>query len=432
MHSYPQRWLNGAIILNSQRSSPDATIEPLWNLLQVSDVLDLELASALAGDTGPDSRPDATKVAYVAPLGPKPVLAWEPQRMLWPSRIACGAEEEPPSATGSTLRVRALPLLRGFARPPMSWFSGTGLSVLQRLLSQTADSRNSPLICTVPFFASVAELWPGPVIYWLTDLIAAYPSANRRRVEQLDRRLCSVSTLVCPNSSRLAEYLVQRAGCDPAKIHILPNATRGANVLPAPPNGPMAPPDSIASIPRPFAGIIGNLAGNMDWLLLERTIALTPWLHWVFVGPTVMEIADASQRAARQTVMNNPRTHFVGRQPYGELAAFARSFDVAVLPYKRCEPTYSGSSTRFYEHLAACRPMVATPGLEELNRKTPLLTLVNTAEEAAVALEKLRACDFNDGLLGERWEQSRHGTWETRASSLRDALARRLSSPNGA
>ena len=110
MHSYPQRWLNGAIILNSQRSSPDATIEPLWNLLQVSDVLDLELASALAGDTGPDSRPDATKVAYVAPLGPKPVLAWEPQRMLWPSRIACGAEEERPFATSSTLRVRALPL----------------------------------------------------------------------------------------------------------------------------------------------------------------------------------------------------------------------------------------------------------------------------------------------------------------------------------
>ena len=35
------------------------------------------------------------------------------------------------------------------------------------------------------------------------------------------------------------------------------------------------------------------------------------------------------------------------------LAAYARAFDVAVLPYRRVEPTYSGSSTRFYEHLAA-------------------------------------------------------------------------------
>ncbi len=110
MHSYPQRWVTGAIILNSQRSSPDATIEPLWNLLQVSDVLDLELASALAGGTEPNSRGAVTKLASFAPLPPKPVLAWEPQRMFWPSRIACGAEEERPFATSSTLRVRALPL----------------------------------------------------------------------------------------------------------------------------------------------------------------------------------------------------------------------------------------------------------------------------------------------------------------------------------
>ena len=207
----------------------------------------------------------------------------------------------------------------------------------------------------------------------MTDLIAEYSGADHDRVLRMDRRLCRAATLVCPNSQRLAGYLVDKAGCDSAKLQIVPNATRATNILPRVPVGPALRPARLQNIPglaeRPIAGVIGNLAGNMDWLLLRETIQQTPWLAWVFVGPTSMHIADRPQRLARQDVMSNPNAHFVGRQAYGDLAAYARSFEVAVLPYRRCEPTYSGSSTRFYEHLAACRPMIATPGLEELTQK---------------------------------------------------------------
>ena len=379
---------------------------PLFHLLQVSDVLDLELASALAESV--------------------PVIGWEPQRSFFPARTAPGSEAEHLYAPDSTLRLRSLPLLRGFARPPLSWFARTGPSVLERLLRQTPDPTRSPLICTVPYFASVAERWPGPVIYWLTDLIAEYSSADRKQVERLDRRLCRVATMACPNSQRLADYLIDQANCDPARIHIVPNATRASNILAEAPRAPSARPEVIASISGPIAGVIGNLAGNMDWLMLEGLVDQTPYLSWVFVGPTTMHIADGAARQAREAVMAHPRTHFVPRQPYGALASFARSFDVAVLPYRRCEPTYSGSSTRFYEHLAACRPMVATPGLEELTRKVPLLTLVETADQAASALRKLYEQNFDDGLMHARWEASRQGTWQTRAQSLREALAEHL------
>ena len=388
---------------------------PLWHLLQVSDVLDTEFASALAEQV--------------------PVLAWEPQRSLLPSRIRPGQEEErlfynngrdqqePP------LRVRQLPLLRGFARMPISLFARTGPAVLARLLAQTPDPARSPLICTAPFFAPVAELWPGPVIYWLADLIAEYPSQDRKTVIRLDHRLCRAATLVCPNSLRLRQYLVDHAACDPGKIQVLPNATRASNLLPHAPKHRAPLPLSASHLKRPLAGVIGNLAGNMDWVLLERLIELTPWLSWIFVGPVHMEIEDPVARRAREAVMSHDRTDFVGRKPYGELASYARSFDVAVLPYKLCEPTYSGSSTRFYEHLAACRPMVATPGLEELVRKVPLLSLVDNAEEAADALNQLRATNFDDGLAEMRWNASRDGTWQVRARTVRQALAERWSAP---
>jgi glycosyltransferase involved in cell wall biosynthesis len=124
--------------------------------------------------------------------------------------------------------------------------------------------------------------------------------------------------------------------------------------------------------------------------------------------------------------MQHPQARFIGKRPYGELAAYARAFDVAVLPYRRCEPTYSGSSTRFYEHLAACRPMIATRGFEELLRKTPLLELIDTAEEAAEALQRLRACEFNDGFAALRWQASQQGTWQVRARSMTEALEAKL------
>jgi glycosyltransferase involved in cell wall biosynthesis len=109
-------------------------------------------------------------------------------------------------------------------------------------------------------------------------------------------------------------------------------------------------------------------------------------------------------------------------KPYGELQAYARCVDVAVLPYRKKEPTYSGSSTRFYEHLAAGRPMVATRGFAELLEKEPLLTLVDTADEMAAALEHLRSLDFRDGHEAERWEASKQGTWEERARAMRATI----------
>lgn len=381
------------------------TNAPTWHLLQVSDVLDLELAQALASSLR--------------------VIAWEPQRTWFPWLTRVGGETQRAASTGD-LTIRGLPVMHGYSRFPLSGIARTGSMTVARLVQQSTDQAHTPLICTIPYFAEVAERWSGPVVYWLTDLMAEYGGVDRAKVEQLDRRMCASASLVCPNSSRIAEYLVQHAGCDPKKIVVIPNATRATNLLPHPPQRPGDLPDALRGLKRPIAGVIGNLAGNMDWTLLEQMVARTPWLQWVFVGPTTMKIQDGVQARARESVMKHRRTHFVGRQPYGDLATYARGFDVAVLPYRRCEPTYSGSSTRFYEHLAACRPMIATRGFEELLHKRPLLELIDHASEAVETLEALRDQRFNDGYQSLRWKASRSGTWEVRAHSMQVALAERF------
>lgn len=371
----------------------------VWQILDVGSIWMREFGSALSRQ--------ASVVAWTPVMSRMGIFSdWE-----WVVEIP-----EP------ALTVRQFPLQRGYARESLRRLVRFEDRLLKRVEQATAEAaERSVLICSTPFYAPLAERWPGPVVYYSTDLTAEYEGINRGQVRDLDRSLCRVARAVCPNSTRIADYFVREVGCDRSKITVVPNATRASNVADEPLLRPGPLPEDVRDVPRPIAGVIGDLSGNMDWSVIADAMERTPELNWVFVGPTTRTIADRVQSSGRERVMRG-RARFVGSKPYGELQAYARSFDVAVLPYRKKEPTYSGSSTRFYEHLTACRPMVATRGFAELMEKVPLLTLVDTGEEMAAALEELGKTGFSDGLEKARWEASRTGTWEERARMLRGAV----------
>lgn len=364
-----------------------------WQILDVGSIWMKEFASALSSSI--------------------PTVAWEP------SMSKIGAFQRWTRSENIAiphLKVNHFPLQNGYSRRLISWLLPYEHRLLKLLHAYCDNPRDSPLICSTPFYAPVAEKWPGPVAYYSTDLTFAYQGVDSAQVNRLDRRMCRRATIVLPNSKRIAEYFVEQAGCDPRKIKVVPNATRQSNIAEQPLLTPSSLPADIAHLPRPIAGVIGNLSANMDWILLQELLRISPQLTWVFVGPTSMPIADPEQSAARARVQQ--KAAFVGSRSYGELQQYARAFDVAVLPYRRKEPTHSGSSTRFYEHLAACRPMIATRGLAELLEKPPLLTLIDTPAEFSEVLQVLDRNDFQDGYEAERWRTSLVGTWEHRARSF--------------
>jgi glycosyltransferase involved in cell wall biosynthesis len=349
-----------------------------------------------------------------------PVTCWEPV-MTWTGAFQTWTNAE--VHEDPHLTVNRFPLQRGYARFPVSSLLPIPPRIIPMLSATTDDAAESPLVCTTPFYAPVAEQWPGPVVYYQTDLTAAYAGIDPRVVRAMDRRLCRVADIVCPNSNRIAEYMIWDAGCAEQKITIVPNATRQSNIFASLPEGANPLPSDVSSLPRPIAGVIGNLAANMDWIFLRDLVSLCQNVTWLFVGPTHMPVYDRDQREARQRLMDaGRRVVFTGSRPYADLQAYARAFDVAVLPYRKHEPTYSGSSTRFYEHLAACRPIVATRGFAELLSKEPLLRLVDAPGEAADYIHGLAASGFRDGFETLRWRASFDGTWEKRAASMVDAL----------
>ncbi len=394
--------------LNVHRGPATPAVIPassaVWHILQYSDVLDLEFATELSRDV--------------------PTILWKPDRSLIPLRPHFRESEQ--KLPGSELRIRSFPLARGYARAPLSKLVRIGPQLVRRLLRRSSVAAEATLVCTTPYFAPVAELWPGPVVYWLTDLMIRYDGAAAGTLLDLDRKMCQVATLVCPASPRLAEYLHRDARCALRKIVVLPNATREANLLQAPVAAPDSSPLGAIGNGGPIAGVLGHLSDNMDWVLLEQTLRRTPWLTWALVGPSHRPVEDDAQGRAFDAVRANPRAHFLGFKPYGELWRYARAFSVAVLPYKRREPTFSGSSTRFYEHLAARHPILATPCVEELRHKEPLLKLVRTADQTVEALDALRATGFEDGQRQARWEAGLKNTWRVRAAAMQQALHERV------
>lgn len=382
-----------------------AHVGRLWHVVDVRAIWVREFAAALAQQVE--------------------VIGWLP-KVSWLGALRRG---ERLVGTDRGLSLREFPLQRGFADPPVCWVLNEGSRLARRL--QAAGPSDAVLVLTAPHYFRLARCWPGPTVYYATDMFRFWwGERERERIERLERAICDAVNLVCPNSRRIADYMAEELGVPRQKIVILPNATRAENVLPVCPERPFALPGDAADLPRPVAGVVGNLAANTDWELLERVVHDTPWLSWLFVGPTDMPVPESPQERARRALMRaGGRVRFVGPKPYSVLREYARALDVAVLPYRKREPTYSGSSTRFYEHLAACRPMLATRGSEELLHKEPLLRLVDGPGHMVSALEELRSKGFRDGHEQERWRASQSETWEARATTMLTALAARRRRP---
>lgn len=219
---------------------------PVWHILQYSDALDLQLATALATEL--------------------PVTLWEPNRSVLPLRPHFRERER--RIADSSLRIRTFPLMRGYARAPLARLARTGPQLAQRLERQSATPEGATLVCTTPYFAAVAERWRGPVVYWITDLMIRYAGAEPGALLDLDRQMCAAATLVCPASQRIASYLHRDARCPTEKIEVLPNAARAVNLLPEPLRSPLPLPGTGAWGRGPLAGVLGNLADNMDWEFL--------------------------------------------------------------------------------------------------------------------------------------------------------------------
>ncbi len=169
---------------------------------------------------------------------------------------------------------------------------------------------------------------------------------------------------------------------------------------------------------KPIIGYSGVIRYMLDLGLIQILADRKPEWNFVLVGPIsesrtefYHQIEDLKQR---------PNVHFLGSKQPGELPSYIRQFDVCLLPYVRTEvSTYYAAPLKFFEYLAAGKPVVSTVGPRHFDED--VVTNCITPEEAFLEIEK--ALGKNSAALeAKRKAIASENSWEQRIREIDSIL----------
>jgi UDP-galactopyranose mutase len=260
-------------------------------------------------------------------------------------------------------------------------------------------------LCTPAAWPLAEALDPALVVYDCTD----------RQDLALDAPLLRRADLVFTSGPSLHE--LQR-GRHP-RVHCLPNAVDVAHFAP----GGLDADDLQAeqaealqgALPKPRLGFFGMIDDRIDLGLLAGLADARPQWQIVMAGPVAIDPAALPQR---------PNLHWLGPQPYARLPHLLAGWDVALLPFARCDATAFINPTQTLEYLAGEKPVVSTP--------VPDVALLHghVVRLASGVLEVVAACE--DTLAETPRQRSRRvmemltavstSSWDRTAATVRQLI----------
>jgi len=247
-------------------------------------------------------------------------------------------------------------------------------------------------------------------VYYCVDDYAAHPGVDEAVVARLDR------------------YLTRRAG----QVFVAPPAILEAKRALNPhtefsPHGVDASlfgrardpatriPEAAVGLPHPVIGFFGLVADWIDVELIAFMARARPAWSFLLVGHVYA--ATSAFVGCRNVVM-------VGAQPYESLPNWAKSFDVAIIPYRDTRQVRHANPLKLREYLATGCPVVATPNPEVERFREWVRIARNPQEfleqvEAALAAEPATAAEARMAAVGSM-------TWDARVRAVLDVVSARV------
>jgi teichuronic acid biosynthesis glycosyltransferase TuaH len=275
--------------------------------------------------------------------------------------------------------------------------------------------------------AGVVDVFYGTDDYVAGAELMKLPAGRLRRQEQRVLARADVVAAVSP-------HLAQRWAGVGARPVVIPNGCQ-------PPGAqPPAPPPGLPDLPRPVAGLVGQLSDRIDLSVLEAIAAAGVSL--LIVGP--LDPRFGQQRFA--DLIAAPNVHYTGPVPAGDVPAYLAAIDVGVTPYRDTAFNRASFPLKTLEYLGAGRPVVSSdlPAArwlrddlgqgERAGKADQILSLVSANSEFPDAIRRMFAVERlsvpgGAGEAGHDRERAgwcrefaaRH-TWSRRADMLAAAI----------
>lgn len=275
--------------------------------------------------------------------------------------------------------------------------------------------RDPVLWFVVPHPAFMLDLVPHALaIYYCVDDYAAHPGVDAAFIQACDTELTRRAdhVFVAPPALVAAKKALNPAtsysphGVDTALFN---QAGAAATRV----------PDAAAALAAPVVGYFGSIASWTDIELLHWLATERPAWHFLLVGHASVDV-DALRAC--------PNVSLVGAQPYESLPAWAKAFDVAIIPYRLNQQVRNANPLKLREYLATGKPVVsvAAPETEQFG---DLVRIAHGREEFLLAIEAALRDDSVE-LAARRMASVREMSWQHRAQTAfgiaRQALSARV------
>ena len=216
----------------------------------------------------------------------------------------------------------------------------------------------SPITWTfVPASGEVAgSLGEEALVYHCVDEFSEFTGTEKTAILEMERHLMEKSDCVIVSSDRL---LATKRSHNPNTFLV----THGVDVAhfrkACDPKLPV--PADMSRLEKPVIGFFGLIADWVDLELIRYMAVSRPKWNFVLIGKVTTDV---------QLFEGVANVHLLGQKTYNELPAYAKAFDVAILPFVINELTIAANPLKLREYMAAGLPVVssAIPEAEKLSK----------------------------------------------------------------
>jgi glycosyltransferase involved in cell wall biosynthesis len=241
------------------------------------------------------------------------------------------------------------------------------------------------------------------VVYYCIDDYAAHPGVDVAAIEAADLALTRRADVVFVAPPALVERkraINEHTEFSPHGVDfdLFSQANDAATIV----------PPAAAALRSPIVGFFGLLADWIDIELLAHLARQRPQWTLLLVGHASTDLAPLEGLA------NVVR---VGPQPYETLPAWAKAFDVAVIPYRQNRQVQNANPLKLREYLATGKPVVSVP-TPEVSRFSPHVRLAATPEAFLEAVEEALRDRDDEEARRQRMDFVRGMSWDARVAEV--------------